>query len=402
MKKLVLLPILLLFILAGCTKKDDGLKQIDAYQTVYQGNLYVTGATDLTAFKNITNLEGSLTISDEISMGHPAVTTKSVVKDISALKNLKIITGGLTIGQLSELKSLAALANVERIDEGISIAVAATPPTDWGMPKLTTLNHLQFVGLNGVLSFKNLGTNLQIKSLSIATSAIDSITNLSSLGQIGTLSINGNSNLKSIGDMSNLSILNGFYVIGSDKLTRIGKIKNISAHASVVLHTLNIENLDCLSNVSYLGDLSIQFCKNMRSLNLSNFKNINYFSLTDSRYIKTLDGFQNCRKMSVVLVNNASLENLDGLQNMTNASTVHIANNFSLKSIAALSNLGDANTIVSVLNVSDNINLQDLCPVSKVVKNALKARQTNPMITLPVVKNNGIGMSLEDMVAKCP
>jgi hypothetical protein len=402
MKKLVFPTLFLALFWAGCTKKEEGLAQLDETKTVYEGNLFITGKTDLSALKNVTIVDGSVTISDEISQGHPAVITTAVVKDISALKNLKRITGSLTIGRLSELKSLDALGNVENIDGDIYLTPTTLSLSDWGMPKLKRLKNLRITGLIGALSFKNLGTNLEVENLTIEHSGLDSISDMSSLANVTNLNISNNQNLKSIGNMLNMTIKKQVSITSNEKLARIGVVKSISAGASVVLHTLAIENLDMLSNTSNLMSLSIQFCKNMRSINLSNFTNLTVFTLTDSRFIKSIDGFQNCRKGTIILINNSSLENINELGNLTNVRTMHIVNNPNLKSIASLTGLGEENVAFSSLNISDNINLMDLCPIARIVKTNLKLRQTNVHVLLPVIKDNGVTMTLDEMIAKCP
>jgi Receptor L domain len=398
MKKLIFLLTISIFGAISCTKKEDGLRQLDEYQTLYKGNVFITGNTDMSVFKNITTIDGSLTLSD--GNGHPSVGNTTPVTDISALKNLKTITGNFTLSNINQLKSLEALSNLETINGDVVIASSSLTSFS-GLQKLTRLKSMVISSAGPELSLKGFGKDIGITQLTINHNFnLKKLTDLESLGVVTFFSLQGNANLTSVGDMVNTTIGNQFIISGSPLLTSLGKI-NVSSAAAVHITDTDLDNLSCLSNITKLQQLIIGNNKNLRTLNLEKFTNITNFTLHNTNYIKSLSGLENCKIISASISNNFGLEHVDALKNMNGGNYVYISNNPNLKSIEGLSNLGETNMGFGFVSITGNINLSNLCPIAKVVRQIMKARETNAHIQVPDISNNAVRMTVEEMMKNC-
>jgi Receptor L domain len=403
MKKIIFLLTLTTFCILSCEKKEDGLRQLDEFQSYLRTDLVITGKTDLTPYKNLTTLEGSLTLTDITSPMHPITYSSTPINDISALKNLKRISGNLNINGLVGLKSLEALSNLEKIDGNISISGKISLTDFRGLEKLTRLKNVQISTTSSEISLTGFGTNINIEQLNInGGNDLKRIKGLESLGEIQIFNIMSIPNLTSIDDMSNINIKRQLVISGCPNLTTIGKIKATDQFAGIHILDTNVEDLSCLSDINKLGQLLIIRNKNLKSLNTENLTNVSNITIHTNIYLKTLKGLENCQIGDVSLQNNARLSNIDDLKKIKKCYGLTITDNPNLKSIDVLSNVGEEITNFSYLIISGNINLNDLCPLSKAVKKLLKTRETNKHIGLPVIANNGTNMSFDDMINTCP
>jgi Receptor L domain len=402
MKKLIFLLTLTTFSILSCTKKDDGLRQLDEFQSFLRSDLVITGKTDLTPYKNLTTLEGSLTLTDITNFGHPVTYSTTPINDISALKNLKRISGNLNINGLLSLKSLEALSNLEQIDGNVSITGKLSLTDFKGFEKLSSLKNVHINTSNSELSLKGFGKNISIEFLTISSNELKQIKDLESLGKIEIFNIMNNLNLTSIDDMSNINIKRQLAISGCPNLTTIGKIKAADQNAGIHILDTNVEELSCLSNINKLGQLLIIKNKNLKTLNTENLTSVAHLAIHTNPYLKTLKGLENCQISNIGLQNNVRLDNIDDLKNIKKCYGLTITDNPNLKSINVLSNVGEENTYFNYLVISGNIILNDLCPLSKAVKKLLKTRETSPHLGIPDISNNGTNMTFNDMLKACP
>jgi Receptor L domain len=403
MKKLIFLLTLTTFCILSCEKKEDGLRQLDEFQSFLRTDLVITGTTDLTPYKNLTTLEGSLTLTDITSPLHPITYSSTPINDISALKNLKRISGNLVINGLLALKSLEALSNLEKVDGDISISGKISLTDFKGLEKITRLKNVHINTSSSELSLKGFGTNISIELLTINNgSDLKVIKDLETLGNIQVFHIGGNPNLTSIDDMSNINIVRQLVISNCLNLTSIGKVKAADQNAGIHILDTNVEELSCLSNINKLSQLLLIRNKNLKNLNVENLTNVSNITIHTNPYLKTLKGLENCQIGDISLQNNFRLNNIDDLKNIKKCFGLTITDNTNLKSIDVLSTVGEDNTNFSYLTISGNINLYDLCPLTKAVKKILKTRETNQHLSLPVIANNGTNMSYNDMIKTCP
>ncbi len=401
MKKGVFFLILMTFYGIGCTKKEEGLRPTTEVQTIFNGDLRLNGA-DLSKLKNIETIDGSLILSDEAIVNFQHVNNGPPLVDISALKNVKRITGNLIFGNLSKLKTLEALGNLEKLEGTLMFNGNSIPDIEnWGFTKLTKFKTLRLMTTNSVLSFKGFGNNTVIEQLTINGGSLKQIKDLESISEIKNLTIEHCASLESIGDMSNIHISQSLNISNASKLTKIGRLKSAAPQVKAVVISLGITDLDFLSNITQFGQLAIHNCQNLNAVGLENCTKIQHFSFQNNPFVKSLQGLETCEKGVIILTDNKRLENIDALKNMKKSSGIHIENNPSLKSIEALSSLGSDNSFATYVNIIDNVNLTALCPISKLVKNSIKARETNKYIQEPIIKGNAVNMSLEDMMRDC-
>jgi Receptor L domain len=366
---------------------------------VYKGDVYITGSTDMSVFKNITTIDGSLTLSDLIE--HTSMSNTTPVTDISALKNLKTITGNFTLSNVNQLKSLEALSNLETINGDVFITSSSLTSFN-GLQKVKRLKNVIINSAGPELSLKGLGKDIGITQLTISNNAnLKKLTDIESLGLITFFSLHNNANLISIGDMVNTTIGNQFIISGSPLLKSLGKI-NVSNAAAVHISDTDLEDLSCLSNISKLGQLLLIGNKNLKSLNVENLTSVTTITFHTNPYLKTLKGLENCEIGNISLQNNVRLENINDLKSIKKCYGLTITDNTNLKSIDALSMVGEDATLFGYLNITGNINLNDLCPLSKAVKRLLKTRETYPHTSLPNIANNGTNMTYNDMIKTCP
>jgi hypothetical protein len=298
---------------------------------------------------------------------------------------------------------LEALSNLEKIDGNISISGKISLTDFRGLEKLTRLKNVQISTTSSEISLTGFGTNINIEQLNInGGNDLKRIKGLESLGEIQIFNIMSIPNLTSIDDMSNINIKRQLVISGCPNLTTIGKIKAADQFAGIHILDTNVEELSCLSNINKLGQLLVIKNKNLKTLNTENFTSVDNLAIHTNPYLKTLKGLENCQVANIGLQNNARLSNIDDLKNMKKCYGLTITDNPNLKSIDVLSNVGDDNTNFSYLIITGNINLNDLCPLSKAVKKLLKTRETNQHLGLPSIANNGTNMSFDDMIKTCP
>jgi internalin A len=402
MKKLIFILTITTFGIFSCAKKDDGLRQLDEYQSFLRSNLVITGKTDLTPYKNLTTLEGSLTLTDITNFMHPFTYSSTPITDISALKNLKRISGNLNINGLLSLKSLEALSNLEQIDGNVSITGKLSLTDFKGLEKLSSLKNVNINISNSELSLKGFGKNISIELLTISSNELKQIKDLESLGKIEIFNIMNNLNLTSIDDMSNINIMRQLAISSCPNLTTIGKINAADQNAGIHIIDTNVEELSCLSNMKKLGQLLIIKNKNLKTLNTENLTGVVHLAIHTNPFLKTLKGLENCQISNIGLQNNVRLDNIDDLKNMKKCYGLTITDNPNLKSIDILSNVGEESIYFNYLTISGNIILNDLCPLSKAVKKLLKTRETNIHLGMPDIANNGTNMTFNDMLKTCP
>jgi hypothetical protein len=425
MKKLISILTLATISLVGCTKKEEGLTPLNEYQTVYKGDVFITGRTDMSVFKNITTIDGSLTLTDFLG-GHPDVNNTAPVTDISALKNLKRVIGSVTLQGLSKISSLETLSNLAKIEgnltlQGLSkissletlnslekidgnLTILNCNFADFkGFEKLSSLKNVDIVTLGSDISFKGFGKGISIERLNISSgSTLKQIKDLESLGKVQFFNIINIPNLTSIGDMSNINITKQMVISNCPNLTTIGKINTADQYASIHILDSNIEDLSCLSTIKKLNQLLLINNKNLKTLNTENLTNVGNLTMHTNANLKSLKGFENCQIGNISLQNNVRLENIEHLKNLKKCYAITLTDNTSLKSIDALSNIGEESNFFNYIAISGNIVLNDLCPLSSAVKKLLKNRETNVHVTLPIITNNATNMSYEDMLKTCP
>jgi hypothetical protein len=270
-----------------------------------------------------------------------------------------------------------------------------------------------FTGLPQDLELISLGlsTNFKVIDLDIFkninnitfehNSDLKTIKGLNRFKDVTSFTVSNNKVLENIDGLPKMSENSSLLIAGNSKLTSIENTLSVNHLRSVKILGTELTNLSFLSNVVSIEDLSIDGNAQLLDLNFNTLQTTNSIYIVGCKNLKTLKGIENCTKPNVFISDNESLENIDALSNVKGGFQLTLTKNNNLKSIEAISKLGEKGEVYSFLNVSQNKKLAELCPLSKVLKNILKARSNGDIINLPVVKDNADSISIDELLAIC-
>src|SRR5690606_32284391 len=176
--------------------------------------------------------------------------------------------------------------------------------------------------------------------------SLEGLENLTDIAS--TLTIYNNTNLKNVDALSNLTSLG----VG------LGPIMTAGAAHLIIQHNRDLENLDGLSNLTKFGgditienNLSLENIDGLASITTGNTPNllpnvVKSISIRHNASLVNIDALSHITKIGYLyVIGNGSLENLNGLSNVTQAvGSVSIADNAVLNDISGLGNL-DINLI---------------------------------------------------------
>lgn len=229
--------------------------------------------------------------------------------------------------------------------------------------------------------------NVEIRNNKALTS-FDGLHNLGSAG--GLMSIDGNENLKRLTGLRSLNfIARGMTISNNNSLTNLDGLQGLSSISSnsvfQISQNQNIINLEGLENLKTAGFLYITYNRKLISLKgVNNLKEVGGLYISGNSSLTSLSGFGNSisslNSLDIVnnivlkdfnglmsaeakisnyanIVDNTSLESLDGLKFNNNIYNLEIRNNTQLVNISAMS---DINTIKKNLVISNNDKLPNL------------------------------------------
>jgi Receptor L domain len=417
MKNLAFAFTSIIFLALGCSKKE--LTEPVNTSTVYEGDITVKAGVDLSYLKNVTKIIGSVHITDGQPGGH-----LNAHYSLDAFKNIKTITGTLTLYNAPSKSDLKFLSSLEEIG-AIDINYVTSLKNLEGLENLKkmyslTLHAYSWEGIR--FSFKGLPQDFELNRLHVGTnfkecdlevfkninvisfgenSELKTIKGLSKFKDVTYFSVSNNKVLESIEGLPEMSENGTIQIAGNSKLTSIENTLSVNQLKSVKILGTELTNLSFLSNVVSIQDLTIDGNAQLLDLNFNSLQTTNSIYIVGCKSLKTLKGLENCTKPSVFISDNESLENIDALSNINGGFQLTLTKNNNLKSIEAISKLGDKGEVYSFLNVSQNKQLAELCPLSKVLKNIIKARENINTINLPVVKDNATTISIDELLATC-
>jgi hypothetical protein len=293
-----------------------GLSQI----TSIQGKLTITNGTlnNLTGLNNLTNI------------GSDTKIKINSASSFTGLENLQSIGGFLEITDCTSLNNLSSLESLTSIDGYLLIE-------DNHISEIGGLNNL--ISLSGDLSIQD-NPNL---------TTVNGLANLPLIS--GNLSIIENPSLMHPNGFANLTTINGNFelnyndglinLLGFNALTNIGGNLKIFANPS-------LSNFDGLNNLEIIsGGVDI-----LANDSLTNFQGF------DSLYATGTDQFDRFN-----VVNNESLINFIGLDNINNISEFRISDNVSMQDLEGLNTLeivGPGNLTISGKNLTNLEGLDNL------------------------------------------
>lgn len=347
--------------------------EIDDFATDYPGCTEISGdltiqesvvgnITNLTGLSQLTNIDGSLTISTNTALsslnglGNITDLGAMVLVGNEALNNLNGLGGLTTIDQHFNivgnpgLTDLTGLSNLTTISGGIQIEVN---------PDLISLN-----GLNGLTSLNNLTISNNGDLTSLA--GLNNVTSIN-----GGIGVNGNTDLPNLDGLNGLtSINNDLTIEQNSSLTSLNGLDNLNSIGGPlkILSNSMLTNLSALSNLTtFSGDLN--FDNNDAATNLSGLTSITTMTnliIIDNDALSSVSGLDNLTTLySLELNNNDVLTDLSALSNITSFSngSFNIFGNASLTSLNGLDNID--HTTLGNMFIQSNPNLA-ICEVQSI------------------------------------
>jgi hypothetical protein len=440
----------------------------------------VGGMVEISDNPSLTNLDGLSSI-DSIGVGSGGfhgtksleISGNAALTNVQGLRGLTSLPAGLFIESNATLPNLDGLNSLTKIGEKTSasagynsdLVVRSNPSlvNIDGLGGVTAITGSLIVEANSVLAdIDGLGgvTRL-LGSLMISNSpALTNLDGLSSITRIGgDLWISNNSNLTSLAGLSSLTYVGagggpfpGLHINGNDKLANLNGLDRLSAIGGMMMISNNakLANLDGLSLLASIGNrspsyhesliisknpalISVKGLISLSSLtgelvieNNASLPNLDGLDSLKTIYgdpgnlivrgnasltnIKGLSSLTSVRLGSVIISNNPSLVNLDGLSSLTaiygsaayGGNRLEIKNNASLINVDGLSSLSQITSGSSdYLLVVDNPNLMRCCGLYKVLKAmSRKAGCKSPFSCLNVtISGNGAGCTEDDILA---
>jgi hypothetical protein len=299
--------IMLSVIISACESDPTDTNECTA--GVLTGDYTISSASDMSALKGYTKIQGGLTIA-----GYN-------YEDLKGLECLSEVTANLTLGpELSPLCLATLIAG--------------------GTCSELTIDYNNIKSLEGLSGLKKVGGSFTIKDNPNLKNA-DALKNLQFVGNLLYII----APITSI-DLGSLASVGSRFEISDTNIEQIGGAMPITS-----VNTL------CLKNNQYLADIS----------GLLNIGYIDTLQITGNPLLPNIDGLRNLTSAGYIsIIKNDLLADLDGLSNLASAVSINITNNTSIKDISGLGNL----VRVDKLRITDNIN--SLVPLTSLDISSIK------------------------------
>ncbi|HLO56814.1 MAG TPA: thrombospondin type 3 repeat-containing protein [Saprospiraceae bacterium] len=326
--------------------------------TVYNGNIGLASQNDVNNFNSTYGCDsiiGNLDISADVS-------------SLAGLSNIKYISGNLSI-QYSNLTTTAGMSNLKKVNGNIFI-----------------FQNYILASIEGWTNLTDIGGNLAVQSNYALTSIdFDKVANVgysSTDPTTNIIGIFGNSSVTSINTFKSLKQYNGELnfggnllltsILGFDSLTTVRSIKildqnlsNISGFSTIdslekfyINGPNNIEDIDALSQVTTINELTLAFMPKLTNINgFSQLTKAGEINLTGIGRIKQIN-LPNLKTVSLL-----SLYGLDSVQVLDNIGSLERANYLAITANPLLTSIPSFNSLVAVyqsLNLSYNPLLEDI------------------------------------------
>ncbi len=276
------------------------------------------------------------------------------------------------------------------------------------------IDNFNFCEITGNLTIKEAvaGDITDLKNLSIletlggsltieGNSNLTQIVGFEQVPSILEINIKNNPELLSVRGFNSLTALNGFLLSQNPKVERIEGLSKIDILKDFKIFNANISelpNLNSLENIR--GDLNLNRTKITNIDALQNLKNIGNIFLSINPLLDNINGLSGATINSIVIriSSNNALRNINGIAGFnpnpnTSPADVVVSNNASLENLDGLSNLA---LIRGRLILINNPNLQNACGVL-------------PLLTTPgavkgeisISNNSSNTSSANDIIADC-
>lgn len=259
-------------------------------------------------------------LQDRVFLGSVVLNTQQEVNAFGA-NEYTTITGGITIsGPMTDLKPLRTLVII-----GSGMNINSTQLTD-----LTGLENLEIIGNRIPHSFR----------------------------------IERNQSLKNFVGLKNLKIVSGdFYIINNDALVDLTGLESFTTSATLEFRIDNCDQLTSINGVekmqAILGGIMIKDNPLLKDLSAwNNLETVSgRISIINNSSLQILDGFEKVKSAEgLELVNNRLLIGLKGIRNIQNVNVMILDNNDALTDFSGFHNLATAVHI----NIKNNDILSNL------------------------------------------
>lgn len=390
-------------------------------------DIRISSNTALNSIDGLSGLSGILTnvsiigtnISNVDALENVTAVGDLIIKDNPLLTNLDGLSGLSTVNRNIEIQNNDALLNVNGLNALTSINYGYLLIQDNAvLAEINGLQNLAAVGLlvnsNGI-SIVNNAALANLNGLASLASLKGSFTlrNNAALVDVSAINITsavfGFSNSVIIENNDALPNLDGFFIekinayfhiLGNDSLQAIDLEIGV---ASTVISLL-IDNNPLLTDISGLQNIT-QVTSGFRVINNDSLQNLDglaftsittgYLMIKDNQVLNNTDGLLSLTNavsgVSLEVMNNAALTNLDGLKNLTKAGRILIQNNPMLQNINGLSGITLLNTTseTKLLSIFNNPNLESIQGIRNINQTTVFSLTiaTNPKVEVCDLKN---------------
>lgn len=363
-------------IINGLEIKGNDIRDLSPLKSIIilGGELEISG-TSLQNLNGLDNLEvignSFYNISD--------IRDNSLLTDLSALNQVKLLNGHLQFVRNNALVSLNTFKNLGKIVGG-----------GFGIWDCNNLQSIQ-----GLDKFQYLDGNIEL----VRNPALTDVTGFSKLSKInGDIFISGCNALANVNGFESLTELRGLSLQFNASLTNLNGLRNVNKLESLGFDSLALLNdFSALNKVSSLNYVSIKRCKAVTDMRgFAGLTSLGWLTLENNPNLIELRGFERIQSAKrVEIYSNNSLRNLKGLDSLTtiigNSYSLAVSSNKSMTSLTGLENLRAVQGQLFFENNGPNL---DYCPL----KPFLLQYYGNSFI----FNLNGTGLTQAQIISNCP
>lgn len=290
-------------------RSPEGKSTLEGFEIKTQEELIALGA------KHYTSVQ-SLRISGTVS-------------DLSPLKDLSFVTGGMQIIGTTLLKDLSGLEHLEIV--GSNFPNSLRLEANRGLLSLKGLNKLKMVrGYFYVLNNPSLTDLKGLDSYSMTTAGEFRVDNCASLRSLD-------------GIESMLYCYDGLAIMNNPLLTDLKALRNLKETTKIIINKNNsLTNLNGLEGLNQIGIGDLQYAS---------------ITIEDNPILSSLEGLKNIKNCGNLYLNgNTSLKSLSGLNGISTLNYVQIVNS----AVTDFKGLSGLKTINNILKISQDDLLQNM------------------------------------------
>ena len=372
-------------------------------------SLIGSNVSNLGALSGITSI-GTGTSGDLIIKDNPLLNSLSGLSGITQINKSLEINNNDSLLNLNGLNTLsilnygylsimnnALLTEIDGLQNLISVGISGN---DQGV---LIINNAALTNLNGLSSMASLKGSLTLRNNPVLIDV--SALNVTSypLGTSSGFYLDNNDSLQNLTGMF-IQIMNGQVQIFENELLQA---IDFTIELPSVITSLLIDNNPALQNLSGLVNITqingnfsgfrVLNNDSLQNLNGLNFTSIsgNYLFIKDNQSLMNIDGLASLltvsNNVSLEIINNTALENVDGLQNLVKAGRILIQSNPVLRNIDGLSSITQLtmSSETKLLSVYNNTILETLQGIRNINQTSIfnLVIFMNPMVAVCDLKN---------------